>query len=537
LYGLDALAERIDEPVIIAEGERTADAAGKLLTTMVPISWPHGANNAANVDWSAMSGRDCWVWPDADGAGAAAAREVYQQCRRAGATSVRIMPLPIGVPDGWDAADALAEGRPVREIAALVEKADEVTIVTPYPSAEVVILKDWTADRFGGPPPERQWLVQGILPLAVPAMAAAYGGVGKSMLTIRLGLEIATGDLRESGSGGPPRILGGSVMCHGTAVLITAEDDASEVHRRLAALDPQQLRLQHPERLIVVPLPNAGGILTLLQGGFDSPSVTEEYQALHRQLIALPNLRLVVFDPLQAFVGADTNKDPAAAQHLCTLLGRLAAETGATVLITHHFRKHGKTQSRSMTPADAREAVRGSTALIDGVRSVYALWPAEPGFARKVCAELGTPYEPNKVVRGAVVKCNWPVDLRIHVYVRDEFGLLCDCTDQLGTLSENLDLLLSELEDAIGHAANDGKPYTKTGRSGVYERRDELPRPLRKIGRNRLQNMVQELLNADRARQCSVGKSGSVKWLDLPDGPFDRGEGEFAPGGLKGGSN
>ena len=45
--------------------------------------------------------------------------------------------------------------------------------------------------------------------------------------------------------------------------------------------------------------------------------------------------------------------------------------------------------------------------------------------------------------------------------------------------------------------------------------------------------MVQDLLDADRARQCAARGSGIVKWLDVPGGQFDLGEGSFAPGALK----
>ncbi len=166
------------------------------------------------------------------------------------------------------------------------------------------------------------------------------------------------------------------------------------------------------------------------------------------------------------------------------------------------------------------------------MRSVYAFWTAEERYARKVCSEIGTKYEPTKVVRGAVVKANWPADMTVQTYVRNEAGLLCDHTGKLSWV-EDRGALLAQLEEAIGKAALEGKPYTKTGKNGVYDRREEFPQELRKIGRNRLHNMVQELLDADRVRQCSAGKGGAVQWLDVPDGDFDQGVGHFAPGALR----
>ena len=84
-------------------------------------------------------------------------------------------------------------------------------------------------------------------------------------------------------------------------------------------------------------LPNAGGILTLLRGGFDSPEVTKEYEDLYRQLVAIRDLKLIVFDPLQAFIGADANKDPAAGQYFCTLLGKGRVDKGGVPTITQQI--------------------------------------------------------------------------------------------------------------------------------------------------------------------------------------------------------
>ncbi len=267
----------------------------------------------------------------------------------------------------------------------------------------------------------------------------------------------------------------------------------------------------------------------MLRGAFQSAEITEEFGNLRGQLLEIDQLKLVVFDPLQAFVSADANKDPAVGQYFCTLLGQLAAETGACVLVTHHFRKQG----RIKTPADARDAVRGTTALIDGMRCVYALWPVEEGYGRKACKKIGVVFDPYRVVRGAVVKANWPVDTTIHTHVRNEFGLLCDRTSQMDDSPEAWEALLGKLGIAIAQAATEGKPYNKTGKNGVYHRREELPVTFRKTSRNSLEAMVQELLDKDRVRQCSASKSGSVRWLDVPGGKFARGEGSFQPGALK----
>jgi hypothetical protein len=48
-------------------------------------------------------------------------------------------------------------------------------------------------------------------------------------------------------------------VIEGTAVVVTAEDSFDAVHRRLNRIDPTARRLRHPNRMIVLPLPDAGG--------------------------------------------------------------------------------------------------------------------------------------------------------------------------------------------------------------------------------------------------------------------------------------
>lgn len=204
--------------------------------------------------------------------------------------------------------------------------------------------------------------------------------------------------------------------------------------------------------------------MTLVRGGFETPEATTEFEDLRRQLLEMPDLKLVVFDPLQAFVGADVNKDPAAGQFLCTTLGQLAAATGATVVVTHHFRKPSSAKSQIKSPAEARDAVRGSTALIDGMRCVLAFWPSVEPYAKKVCAQLGDKFERNKIIMVAVVKANWPTDQTVRTYTRDAVGLLRSYGDRIGNLDEDREALLQQLEEAIGMAALKGMPYTKSGK-------------------------------------------------------------------------
>jgi hypothetical protein len=94
-------------------------------------------------------------------------------------------------------------------------------------------------------------------------------------------------------------------------------------------------------KLFVVPLPEVGGPMPLISGGGGEFVKTNKFEALLAQLQAIPDLKLIVVDPLQAFVTADITKDPAAGQFMWSSFAQLCAKTGATVIACHHMRKEG----------------------------------------------------------------------------------------------------------------------------------------------------------------------------------------------------
>ncbi len=131
LYGLDRLAERPKAPVVVCEGEKAADAAARLLPDHVVVTSPNGAKSAAKADWSPLAGRRVVVWPDADPPGRVYAEAVVALAREAGAAFVAILTPPKGVAEGWDAADAEAEGWTRTRAEALIATARSTSVVTP----------------------------------------------------------------------------------------------------------------------------------------------------------------------------------------------------------------------------------------------------------------------------------------------------------------------------------------------------------------------------------------------------------------------
>ncbi len=515
LYNLPGIA--LATEVVLVEGEKAAQAlidAGITATTSM-----HGSNAPMEkTDWSPLARKRVTIWPDKDKAGWEYAEAAAKAARTSRAVTVSILTPPADKPEKWDAADAIAEGMDIQAFLNSAQRQE------PSHKKRRIRLREWTFDRYMGPPPERQWLVDGVLPLGVPGMVAAIGGAGKSMLLMDLAARVA---LTETGSPIPMEALGGPVVpIAGVAVMFTAEDDYQEVHRRTAQIVFEQ---PDPNRLIILPLPNVGGPMPLVAMGREGPILTEEYHDIREELLETPGLRLVIFDPLQSFAGGDVNSDPAAGALFFAGMGRIAAETGATTLVTHHFRKVGS--KPILTAGEAREAIRGTTALVDGGRWSYALWEVEQDEARKICKKLGAPFKRDTVFRGAVVKSNWPTDKTVRIYVRNpSTGLLMDRSIDLAMKVDGNENLLKTLIGVVASAASNGQPFTKTGGNGLYERRSELPGELAEFSKHRMTEAVDSLLASGKLVQCVAQGSQIKKWLDVPGGEFALGVGEFQVG-------
>ncbi len=123
LYGLDHLAKDASAPVIITEGEKSADAASALLPGYVCITSPSGSKAAGKADWLPLKGRAVTIWPDADAPGQDYARAVCKCLAAVEVNSVAILTPSDKVARGWDAGDALKEGWSRKQASMLVKAA------------------------------------------------------------------------------------------------------------------------------------------------------------------------------------------------------------------------------------------------------------------------------------------------------------------------------------------------------------------------------------------------------------------------------
>ena len=183
LYDLEAIAADRSRPVVLVEGEKCVDALaslGFLATTSMG-----GSNAARFTDWSPLKGREVIIWQDNDEPGAKYASAVVDLCQRAGASLISKVDLTFDMlkgalkadasrqsppmiaddiqtnihdlPQGWDVADAVAEGWGREHIETLLTGAKPVE----NRSAPVATDDNW-------PEPDRSFLEEEAAPPVFP---------------------------------------------------------------------------------------------------------------------------------------------------------------------------------------------------------------------------------------------------------------------------------------------------------------------------------------------------------------------------------
>ncbi|WP_264953855.1 AAA family ATPase [Wolbachia endosymbiont (group A) of Endotricha flammealis] len=513
LYNIPGILK--SDKVILVEGEKCAEALiekGIKATTAM-----FGANAPIDrTDWTPLRGKHVIIWPDNDEAGNKYAKNAEKKLLELGVASLTTLKIPPNKPRSWDAADCLLEGINVSEF---IEKNSRKIIIKPP-----LDIFSWSVERFVGPVPKQRFLVEGLFPLGVTSILAAMGDTGKGMLLLDLALKVASSIDQVCGFGPP-------VTEHGSVVVFSAEDDTNEIHRRLERLDPKCERLKYKDRLFIVPLPNIGGSFTILKNVRGKVvEISPEFELVMKQLSRIKDLKLIIFDPLASFIHADLNADPAVGDYLMCLLSDLACSTGASIITAHHMRKL-KGEKPISTVEQARDAIRGTSALVNGVRCSFAFWPVEDMTKPMIFRSIGKIPRQNALFYGAVVKANGLADRTVRTYLRnEETGLLEDITEQLKAQNISDKDLKIYLIDSIARAASSGHPFTHTGSAGIHKQRHRLLEVFHSMGRDRLERIVQELLQAKQIVKGMANGSKEDKWLDVKTGPFARGVGKFTHG-------
>lgn len=489
--------------IIIGEGYATMATIREATGATCIVAWDCGnLTNVAKAWRERMPDATIIIAGDNDpnGAGQKHAKEA------ADAIGARCIIADVsGVPGGTDFNDVAA-----------AKGVEEVTRQFAMFGDYRINILECSYDEYDSPAPEHEWLVQGILPLGALVVLAAAGGTGKGIATLDLGLQVAGAEPDPACIDlCPPMAFGNRIVRHGPVVLMYAEDCKKELHRRIqGAGRPRPKYPFHP-----VPVVDKGGVKPLFINSDNGIQETDEWREWVRQIKAIRPV-LVVIDPMSSFMAVDINSKPEVGQQVQNKLAALASELNCSIIIAHHMNKSVITSAE-----EARNAIRGTSGLVDGARGAYAMWPllgrAETR-AKRICHILDIEYKPKRVVMGALVKDNFPGDTNEHIYVRNDNGLLVERSEQIKALSSDNDSIAMDiLLDAIEEQASAGNPFTVSGReSGLFERNYDLPEELRSLGRDKIRALAERLLVEKKLVKCAAKGSKTRQFLDVPNGNF-----------------
>jgi putative DNA primase/helicase len=342
LYGLANLHDLDDgEPVIVVEGEICVD---RLVQTGLIAVTSGSADSADAADWSPLRGRHVLCWGDHDAAGRRYVETVTAKLRGIAASVDWIDVVALSLSEKGDCVDWLAmhpdadaeavwalarippsardpspERSPRAPVATAVRIDDSPRVILRRGSEVAPVAVDWL---WPG------WLAGGKLHLIGGAP-----GTGKTTLAAGLAAIVTCGGRWPDGT----RARAGSV------VIWSGEDDnADTLNPRLRAAGADMQRVHVIERVI-----DRGEAYP-----FDP---ARDMDALSDALQAIPDVRLIVVDPVVSAVSGDSHKNAEVRRGLQPLVD-LAASIGGALLGVTHF-------SKGTTGRDPLERITGSLAF------------------------------------------------------------------------------------------------------------------------------------------------------------------------------
>ncbi len=244
---------------------------------------------------------------------------------------------------------------------------------------------------YAGKAPKERHLIENFMVHESSIALVADGGVGKTFVAIELALRAACGPVL---NGKPNLFMNFPVKEKCCVVMLTVEDNTDDIHRRICAIDPDEaLRKSSGGECIILAVKDYfhEGLVLVEKDheGNNTPSrgwkkIVDHIQDFreHEQNKDLP--LIVIIDTYSATHHAEENSATGTNEwfRAAGLLRRL----GATLVVTHHTRKTDP-KAEIKTPSDMKAAVRGSTAFMNAMRTVYGIW--EMPNAKTVLEEAG----------------------------------------------------------------------------------------------------------------------------------------------------
>jgi len=326
-------------PIYVCEGEKAVEAARALGLTATTSA--HGARSAHKTDWSPLAGKDVVILPDNDDAGRQYAQDVANLLTKLN-PPVNVMTLHLpALPPGGDIVDFIEarQNKTAGEVKAEIER-----LVRSVRHTHGTIGVPIIVNLADVEPRPVEWLWPNRIPLGKLTMVVGYPGLGKSTLALDIVARVTRGI--------PWPDLPNEPISAGAVILLSAEDDLADTIRpRLdaAGAEPRQIHIlkavrdvSNKERLF---------------------SLERDIEILERAIKSVPNCRLVVIDPITAYLGnIDSHKNTDVRSVLAPLADLASRHNVAIICVGHLNKREG---------VRAIHRVTGSTGFVEAARAVW----------------------------------------------------------------------------------------------------------------------------------------------------------------------
>ncbi|WP_313194529.1 AAA family ATPase [Shinella zoogloeoides] len=440
LYRLHELAENVDDPVFIVEGEKDADrlaSFGYLATTVPNGSWPD--------DVSVLAGRKVFVLADNDDAGDKKAEAAV--VRLQGTAIVKRVDLP-GLPPKGDVSNWLDAGHSTEELEALSLAAAPIAANDNKPTPTIISSAELVS---GFIPPD--YFIDGVAQKGFVYSMTGATGTGKTAVLLLIA--------RLAAEGGE---LAGRGIEKGRVVYLAGENPDDVTMRWIG--------MAHETGFDVYEID-----VHFIRDRF---SVPDALAAIHGQVDALGGADLIVVDTSAAFFqGTDENGNTELGKHardlrmLTTLPGR------PCVIVACHPTKNATSDNLLPRGGGAFIAeVDGNLTLAKSDGSVKLHWQGKhrgPDF-EPITLELKTITAPSLVdSKGRPI----PTVMAQALSASDARGMAAaarrDEDDALLQIEANPKVSLTSLADALGWKRPDGSAHKDRARRATEKlRRDKL---------------------------------------------------------------
>jgi hypothetical protein len=332
LYRGELLNKKPSADVVIVEGEKAAEALAAKLPDHVVLSWAGGCKAINQSDWAVLEGRNVSIWADNDEPGRTAAKQLQ------GITEGNLIDAPSDKPEGWDAADAVAEGWTTQGLLELFTTSVEGQTFN-------VIFGNEDAPRSLEEAKARRpdVIIDGLLYAKSKLLIGGVAKAGKSHFAMSLASCMASGQpFLQWEAPEPQRVL-----------YVDFELHEWELNERSASACDWDI----PQNL---------ARLSLRQH-YDVRSTKELSRVL--KTIQASQFDVIILDCLYKFNSAEDENDNAAMKAIGSWMDEIIAKYGITPILIHHFGKG------SQSGKEVIDRFRGASSVVgemDGLISIIS---------------------------------------------------------------------------------------------------------------------------------------------------------------------